>query len=92
MEDIIYEIKESYDSELKLYKYEFVLSEEQYKALELTHLNIKNELDYKIIKKADAFIDTYVKMYVDECFTEKIPIDCFCKKTLFRKYCEKLKK
>lgn len=30
--------------------------------------------------------------YATDCFNEKIPVDCFCDRTLFRRYCDKNKK
>ena len=68
--------------------YTLTLSEEEVAALEMSGVNIQRELD-SISNKAQRLIHDMCEGYILKCFHEQIPLDCFCQKELFRRYCKK---
>lgn len=72
------------------YTISFKLTKDEFDALCEIGSDPRVECD-NIIRRCKGALVTFAEKYASDCFREGIPLDCMCKNTLFRRYCEKRK-
>lgn len=84
-------VKAILDEASNTYTLSFQLTKDEYDALKEWGTNAEQEVD-NVIRQAKGVIATYAHAYAVDCFNKGVPLDCMCKKTLFRRFCEARKK
>lgn len=82
-------VSEIWDEANQKYIYSFSLDKDEKDALVIFGLHPAAEIDNHIIQRSKALITSFARKYANDCFNEKIPLDCYCEKTLFRRYYDK---
>lgn len=45
------------------------------------------EVDGLVVRRSEAVIKAFAHQYATDCFNAKVPLDCYCERTLFRRHC-----
>lgn len=82
-------VNKTFDEASQTYTFTFKLSKDEHDALREWGTNAEQEVDAKVILFSKGIIKDYAHKYATDCFNAKVPLDCMCEKTLFRRYCAK---
>lgn len=80
-------INETWDEATQRYTYTFSLDKDERDAMVLFGTHPIVEVDGLVVRRAEAVIKAFAHQYATDCFNAKVPLDCYCERTLFRRHC-----
>ena len=82
-------VTETWDEDTQRYIYSFSLDKDERDAMVMFGTHPIMEADGLIVRRAEAIIKSFAHQFATDCFNAKVPLDCYCERTLFRRLCEK---
>lgn len=80
-------VAETWDEATQRYTYTFSLDKDERDAMVLFGTHPVMEVDGLVVRRAEAVIKAFAHQYATDCFNAKVPLDCYCERTLFRRHC-----